>query len=146
MSDAASTRPGQAPETVTFVISRLAYLTVPVTILLAVMMMGVSVAGFAWMLVLPVVQVWWIHRIRTVADPAGLTAVHTFGTTRLAWSDLNGLRFPKWGAVRAVRPDGSSVRLPAVSFDDLPALSAISGGAVPDPFAAEREARLAARD
>ncbi|MEZ5209698.1 MULTISPECIES: PH domain-containing protein [unclassified Gordonia (in: high G+C Gram-positive bacteria)] len=146
MPDPASARATTAADTATFAISRLAYLTILVTILLAIMMMGVSVAGFGWMLALPVLQIWWIHRIKTVADRDGLTAVHTVGTSRLEWSEIDGLRFPKWGAARAVRPDGSAVRLPAVTFDDLPVLSKISGGALPDPFAAEREARLAAQD
>lgn len=127
-----------------FTISRLSYLTVLVTVLLAVMMMGVSVPGFAWMLVLPLLQIWWIHRVKTVADEDGLTAVHLFGSQRAGWDEIDGLRFPKWSTVRAVRPDGSTIRLPSVTFADLPTLSAISGGRVPDPFAAERQARLAA--
>ncbi|MFZ2509659.1 MAG: PH domain-containing protein [Gordonia sp. (in: high G+C Gram-positive bacteria)] len=144
MSVPAATRPSQAPESVAFVISRLAYLTVVVTLVIAVMLLGVSL-WFGWVLLLPFAQIWWIRRIKTVIDDDGLTAVHTVGQTRVEWSELAGLQFPKWSAVRAVRLDGDRVALPAVSFDDLPVLSLYSGGRVPDPFAAEREARQAER-
>lgn len=144
MSVPAATRPSQAPESVTFAISRLSYLTVLVTLILTVMMLGVSL-WFAWFIVLPVIQVWWIRRIKTTIDDDGLTAVHTVGSTRVEWSELAGLQFPKWAAVRAVRIEGDPVALPAVSFDDLPVFAMYSGGRVPDPFAAEREARRADR-
>ena len=124
-------------------ISRLAYLTVLVTLIVVVMMMGVSITWFGWTLILPILQIWWIHRVRTVADADGLTAVDTFGSTPLSWDEVAGLRFPKWSAARAVRTDGTAVRLRAVTFADLPVLSAISDGRVPDPYAAEREARRA---
>lgn len=127
-----------------FAISRLAYFAVPLVFLAAIVLMGISVPGFAWTLIIPVILAWWIHRLRTIVDEQGLTAVGTFHTTRIPWHDVAGLRFPKWKAVRVELTDGSSVRLPSISFNDLPLLAAASGGRVPDPFAAEREARLAA--
>ncbi|WP_139025693.1 PH domain-containing protein [Gordonia neofelifaecis] len=126
-----------------FSISRLAYFAVPIGFLLVVMLMGVSVAGFAWTVVVPIALAWWIHRLRTEVDEQGVTAVGTFSTHRLPWHDVDGIRFPRWGAVRLVSHDGTEFRLPAVGFSDLPALSKASGGRIPDPFAAEREARLA---
>ena len=128
-----------------FTISRLAYFAVPLVFLGSIVLMGISVPWFAWTLVFPVILAWWIHRLRTVVDAQGLTAVGTFSTTRIPWHDVDGLSFPRWGAVRVVLTDGSSVRLPSVSFNDLPLLAKVSDGRVPDPFAAEREARLAAR-
>ncbi|GAA2388215.1 MULTISPECIES: PH domain-containing protein [Gordonia] len=128
-----------------FSISRIAYFAVPVAFLLVIMLMGISVAGFAWTVIVPIALAWWIHRLRTIVDEQGVTAVGTFGTSRLPWHDVDGIRFPRWGAVRLVARDGSSVRLPAVGFSDLPALSNASGGRIPDPFAAERDARLSAR-
>ena len=70
----------------------------------------------------------------------GLTAVGTFGSAAVAWTDIAGLQFPRWSAVRAVTSDGERVRLPAVGFHDLPRLSAASRGRIPDPFAAADEA------
>lgn len=148
MSDSAASRPAPhsttgAPQAATFAISRLAYLTVLVTLIVVLMMIGISPAWFGWTVLVPIVQIWWIARVRTEADRNGLEAMRLFGSTRISWDDVAGLRFPKWSAVKAVRPDGGTVSLPAVTFADLPALSAISGGRVPDPYAAAREAALA---
>lgn len=128
-----------------FAISRLAYFAVPLVLLASVVLMGISVPWFAWTLLFPVILAWWIHRLRTIADPQGITAVGTISTTRIPWPDVDGLRFPRWGSARVVLVDGTSVRLPSIGFNDLPVLAEVSGGRVPDPFAAEREARLAAR-
>ncbi|WP_448221528.1 PH domain-containing protein [Gordonia iterans] len=146
MSDAAAdSTPADDRESVTFGISRLAYLTVLSTILAVLVMMAVTPwFGLLFLALIP--QVWWIRRVRTVADADGLTAVRAFGEERVTWDRVDGLAFPRWRAVRAVLTDGAALTLPAVAFDDLPALSAVSGGRVPDPFAAEREARLAAQD
>ncbi|WP_051198378.1 PH domain-containing protein [Gordonia shandongensis] len=130
--------------TTDFKISPLAYLVVPLVLLLSFMMMGVSVAGFGWTLIFPIALAWWIHHLRTEVDAQGMTAVGTFSTTRVPWGDVDGLRFPRWSAARAVLTDGTEVPLPSVGFGDLPVLAEISGGRVPDPFAAERETRLAA--
>lgn len=131
----------QSPQV--FTISRLAYFAAPVTILLSLMLMGISVPWFAWTLVFPFVVIWWIRRLKTTVDEQGITAVSTWKTTRIPWHDVDGLRFPKWSPVCVVLTDGTSVRLPSVTFNDLPSLAKASGGRVPDPFAAEREARLA---
>ncbi|MFT4087592.1 MAG: PH domain-containing protein [Gordonia sp. (in: high G+C Gram-positive bacteria)] len=139
--------PDPAPaRSVSFGVSRLSYLTAPVTLLLNLMLLGISVPWFLWTLIIPVFQVWWIAHRKTVVDGDGITAVGAFNSTRLGWDDVDGLRFGKWTAVRAVRPDGSAVALPGVMFGDLPKLSAASGGRIPDPYAAAREAEAAAQD
>lgn len=128
-----------------FKISGLAYLTVLVTVMLIVMMIGVSPAWWSWTVILPIVQIWWIARVRTEADENGLRAMHLFRTDSISWDEIAGLRFPKWTTTRAVRPDGTTVRLPAVTFADLPVISAVSGGRVPDPYAAAERAELEAQ-
>lgn len=125
-----------------FKISRLAYAVVLVSVLLVVIMMGGSL-WFGFLAVVPVGLAWWIHRLHTYADSDGIVAVGTFGEQSVSWDDVAGLRFPRWSSVRAVTVDGHDIRLPAVGFDDVPKLSAASGGRLPDPFAAEREARIA---
>ncbi len=125
-----------------FKISRLAYAAVPVTIFIVLIMMGGSM-WFAFGAVVPFALAWWIHHLRTHVDSDGIVAVGTLRTTTLSWDEVDGLRFPKWGSVRAVTTDGREVRLPAVGFADMPVLSVLSDGRVPDPFAAEREARRA---
>ncbi|MGO3326526.1 PH domain-containing protein [Gordonia sp. (in: high G+C Gram-positive bacteria)] len=126
-----------------FKISRLAYAVVLVSVLLVVIMMGGSL-WFGFLAVVPVALAWWIHRLHTHVDSEGIVAVGTFGAQSVSWDDVAGLRFPRWSSVRAVTVDGRDIRLPAVGFDDVPQLSAASGGRLPDPFAAEREARIVA--
>ncbi|MFT3715718.1 MAG: PH domain-containing protein [Gordonia sp. (in: high G+C Gram-positive bacteria)] len=133
-------------ETVTFRISGLAYLTLGATAIVIVILMGASFVWFSWTIVLLFLQAWWIHRLRTVVGPDGIRAVSTFRTTDLPWDDVKGLAFPKMKSVRAVRADGTTVRLPAVGFRDTPALHVASGGRIPDPYAAARDAELAAGD
>ena len=145
MSDSAASRLAPAPTTAMFKISGLAYLTVLVTVMLIVMMIGVSPAWWSWTVILPIVQVWWITRVRTEADENGLRAMHLFRTNAISWDEIAGLRFPKWTTTCAVRPDGTTVRLPAVTFADLPVISAVSGGRVPDPYAAAERAELEAQ-
>lgn len=124
---------------VTFRINRTAYFTVPMAALVVVLLVGAS-PWFAFALIVPVLVWLWIRRLRTVVTENGLTSVRMFSTTEIAWSDIAGLQFPKWSSVRAVLTDGSRVRLPAIGFRDLPALSLVSGGRIPDPFEAARSA------
>lgn len=124
---------------VTFRINRIAYFTVPMVALVVVLLVGAS-PWFTFALVVPVVLWLWIHRLRTVVTEDGLRAVRMFSTTEIAWPEVAGLQFPKWSSVRAVLTDGSRVRLPAIGFRDLPALSIVSGGRIPDPFEAARSA------
>ncbi|GAB18374.1 hypothetical protein GOEFS_053_00030 [Gordonia effusa NBRC 100432] len=119
---------------VTIRISGIAYLSVLMAALVAVIVAGVNLIIFGWVLILPVVLGFWIHRLRTIVTDDGLRAVSTFRTTEVAWSELDGLQFPKWGPVRAVRPDKSYVKLPAVGFGDLPLLSLASRGRIPNPY------------
>ncbi|GAA4677263.1 hypothetical protein GCM10023197_36470 [Gordonia humi] len=125
-----------------FKLSRLAYAGVLVAVLLVVIMMGGSL-WFGFLAVVPVALAWWIHRLRTHVDSDGIVAVGTFGEQSASWDEIDGLRFPKWTSVRAVTTDGTEIRLPSVGFEDVPKLSLASGGRLPDPFAAEREARSA---
>ncbi|MYR05030.1 PH domain-containing protein [Gordonia sp. SID5947] len=103
-----------------------------VTVILA----GASLVWLGWTLILPVLLGWWIVRIRTVVTEDGLKAVHTFSTREIAWNELDGLQFPRWSSVRAVLVNGARVRLPAITFADLPRLAAASRGRIPDPYAA----------
>ncbi|MBD0859873.1 PH domain-containing protein [Gordonia sp. zg691] len=125
---------------VTFRINRVAYFTVPMVALVVVLLIGAS-WWFAFALIIPVLLWLWIHRLRTVVTEDGIRAVGTFSTTDIAWSDIAGLQFPKWSSVRAVLQDQTRVRLPAIGFRDLPALSVVSGGRIPDPFEAAAQAR-----
>lgn len=119
---------------VTIRISGVAYFAVLMVAIVAVIIAGTNLVYFGWVLLLPVVVALWIRRLRTVITDDGLRAVSTFRTTDVAWTDLDGLQFPKWSSVRAVRTDASYVRLPAIGFADLPLLSLASRGRIPNPY------------
>ena len=117
-----------------FRVSKLAYFAVPMVALIALVLAGASLVWLGWTLIVPLILAWWIHRIRTEVTEDGLRAVRTFGTTDIEWAAVAGLRFPRWTGVRAVLTDNSTVPLPAITFRDLPRLSAASRGRIPDPY------------
>ncbi|WP_062962581.1 PH domain-containing protein [Nocardia africana] len=89
-----------------------------------------------WILFLiPIAAAWWVERSRTTVSAGGLDLRTTFGSRHIDWSQIQGLRIPKRGWVRAHLSDGSEVALPAVSYDRLKDLVAASDGRIPDPFA-----------
>ncbi|AZZ81589.1 MULTISPECIES: PH domain-containing protein [Gordonia] len=137
-SDPAASTPddsAEIPYPVVFRINRVAYFTVPMVALVVVLLLGASY-WFAFLFVAPVALYMWIHRLRTVVTEDGVRAVGALSTTELPWSEIAGLQFPKWSSVRAVRPDGERVKLPAIGFRDLPVLNVVSKGRIPDPFEA----------
>ena len=119
-----------------FRIQPLAYFAVPMMFVVTVLLAGASLPWLGWTMILPVLLGLWIWRLRTVVTDDGLEAVGTISTRDIAWAEIKGLQFPRWGAVRAVLINDTKVRLPAISFQDLPRLSAASRGRIPDPFEA----------
>ncbi|MDQ1179962.1 hypothetical protein QE397_001417 [Rhodococcus sp. SORGH_AS 301] len=96
---------------------------------------------FGWMLALPVLLGYWIIRVRTTVTPERFVSRRAFRSTTVPWSSVTGLLFPKLGWGKATLEDGSTVRMPGVTVDKLPLLSAASGGAVPDPSPVEEPAQ-----
>jgi len=89
-----------------------------------------------WILFLiPIAAAWWVERTRTTVSAGGLDLRTIFGSRHVDWSQIQGLRIPKRGWVRAHLSDDSEVALPAVSYDRLKDLVAASDGRIPDPFA-----------
>ena len=124
----------------TFRFNGLTYFTVPMALLVAFILAGASLTWLGWTLILPVLLAVWIARVKTVVTDDGIRAVGTFGAREVSWPEIAGLKFTRWGPVRAVLTDDSSVRLPAITFNDLPRLSAASRGRIPDPHAAAKDA------
>lgn len=87
-----------------------------------------------WMLLIPVGLAYWILRVRTTVSEEGLRARKMWGSQFVAWRDIKGLRFPKYGPARAVLASGGEVKLPAVALEDTPVLASFSGGRLPDPY------------
>ncbi|OMB92030.1 hypothetical protein A5739_05030 [Mycobacterium colombiense] len=86
------------------------------------------------LLILPVLLSAMIVRLRTVADDKGVTVRTLFGSQRVRWDDIDGLRFHRGSWGRAHLKSGADLRLPAVTFSTLPELTEASAGRVPNPY------------
>jgi hypothetical protein len=84
----------------------------------------------AALLLIPVVAAAFVARTATVVDEAGLWVRAVFGSRLLRWADVRGLAV-NGRSVYAVVSDGA-VRLPCVHVSDLAAVSAASGGRLPE--------------
>lgn len=79
--------------------------------------------------VIPVAGAVFIARTATIVDADGITVRALVGRRTLRWDDLRGLSFTGRN-VYAVTT-GGAVRLPCVRLSDLAAVSAASGGRLP---------------
>ncbi|CAM3280915.1 PH domain-containing protein [Williamsia muralis] len=118
-----------------FRITPVAYFAAFMMAVTSLALAGASLRYLGWTLVVPILLALWIHRLRTIVTEDGVTAVSLRGRRSATWDQIAGLQFPKWGAVRAIRTDKSKLVLPAITFRDLPRLSAASRGRIPDPYA-----------
>nr|WP_260152263.1 PH domain-containing protein [Hoyosella altamirensis] len=115
--------------------------------LLGVLLLAVCVAVpasaqpvlFGWLGAIPIVLAIWILRVRTRVSESAVDVRTLRGTRHISWSDIKGLTFPKYKSARAVLHDGSSVPLPAVTFNDLPKITPLSGGRIPDLHASAQK-------
>ncbi|HEY9311649.1 PH domain-containing protein [Williamsia sp.] len=129
-----------------FRIHPISYFAVFMMAVSALVLAGVSLPYLGWTLAVPVVVALWVHRLRTIVTEDGLTTQTLRGRRSATWDQIVGLRFPRWGAVRAVLQDDSTLTLPTISFRDLPRLSAASRGRIPDPYAAQDAAAASNSD
>lgn len=90
----------------------------------------------------PLIVAYWVVRTRTVVGPQTLVTYRVWGSQRLSWSDLSGLRVDDRSRVWAVLRGGNEVGLPAVRARHIPMLAVISAGRLPSALseAAERPA------
>ena len=114
---------------------------VPVVAVCAVVVLAVCVTPVAfaapglWLIYLvPVGLTWWLLRIRTTVDADGIAIRRMFGSLRLSWADVSGLRLRESAWVRAVLRNGKEVALPAVRVRDLPVLALVSDGRLASPL------------
>jgi Bacterial PH domain len=108
------------------------------TALLPVVLLLVCVIPLAtaspWALVallLPVAAAAWVFRVGVDIDDAGITARSVVGSRTVGWSDLAGIRVGRRGELWLVTTGGTEVALPVVRARDLPRLSELSGGRIP---------------
>jgi hypothetical protein len=91
--------------------------------------------GLQLLYLVPLALTIWLVRTRTVVGAETMVAYRIWGSRRITWSDLAGLRMDDRSRVWAVLRGGDEVGLPAVRARDLPVLAAMSGGRLPDPLA-----------
>ena len=121
-------------------ISPMAHLAVGFTTL------GLLIPVLTWpptapLLLIPVFLSALIFRLKTSADDRGVTGHFLLSSRTADWDDIDGLRFSRGAWARAQLKSGQELRLPAVTFATLPALAAISGGRVPNPYREKNSAR-----
>ncbi|WP_158506379.1 PH domain-containing protein [Tomitella biformata] len=122
-----------------------AVIRIPVTayVAVAVLLMILSMPALAWplycgwMLVIPLLLIWWVARVRTTVTVDEIRVRTATGSATISWSQIKGLYFPtprlfgiSWA--RAVLADESRVALPAVTWQQIPELSRASRGRFPD--------------
>jgi len=122
------------PPTVTF--------RLPLTSLIAVFGLivcmtpvALGVPGLQVLYLGPLALAVWVVRTRTVVGPETMVAYRVWGSRRIAWSDLAGLRIDDRSRVSAVLRAGEDVPLPTVRARDLPVLVALSHGRLPESLA-----------
>ena len=95
--------------------------------------------GLQVLYLVPVILGLWLVRTRTVVGPETVVAHRLWGSRRIAWSDLAGLRVDSQSRIWAVLHAGDEVGLPAVRARHLPILASISGGRLPASLAESDE-------
>ena len=98
-----------------------------------------GVPGLQVLYLVPVILGLWLVRTRTVVGPETVVAHRLWGSRRMAWSDLAGLRVDSQSRIWAVLHVGEEIGLPAVRARHLPILASISGGRLPASLAESDE-------
>ncbi|GAA4860862.1 PH domain-containing protein [Saccharopolyspora rosea] len=125
------------PESLTFRITPVALLAVLAVVVCATPVAATAGGPALLLYLVPLGLLVWILRTRTTVSPERVTVRTMFGGTRFTWDDVRALRLDEKRWIRAVLASGNEVALSAVRVRDLPRLSAMSGGRLPDPNAQE---------
>ncbi|GGI73212.1 hypothetical protein GCM10011581_07680 [Saccharopolyspora subtropica] len=125
------------PTSLTFRITPVSLLAV---LAIAVCATPLATTAGPWALLIyliPLAIMVWILRTRTTVDPQRVAVRTFFGGSSFGWDEIASLRLNERRWLKAVLHSGKEVRLPAVRVRDLPRLSAMSGGRLPDPTSQE---------
>lgn len=90
--------------------------------------------GLQVLYLVPLSLGFWVVQNRTVVGRDMVIAHRVWGSQRIIWSELAGLRVDDQSRIRAVLHSGDEVGLPAVRARHLPILAALSGGRLPATF------------
>jgi Bacterial PH domain len=106
----------------------------PVVVLL-VCVLPVAATGSWGLLVLliPLAVAAYVLRAGVDIDDRGITARSAVASRTVPWEELAGIRIGERSSLWLVTTGGTEVALPVVRARDLPQLSELSGGRLPDP-------------
>ncbi|MGW1676666.1 PH domain-containing protein [Saccharopolyspora sp. NPDC002376] len=97
-------------------------------------------AAYPWGLLvylIPLGLSWWIARTRTTVSPERVAVRTALSGTRFDWDEVASLHLDEKRWLKAVLTSGKEITLPAVRVRDLPRLSVMSGGRLPNPESQE---------
>lgn len=118
-----------------FRVNPMSYIAVLILIPAILWPLATYPVALGWLVLLPIGFGWWIARTRTLVGTDGIHLSTWRSKTAVPWDEISGVMFPKRGFARLVTTDERSLAMGGVSFQDLPRLSAASGGRIRDPYA-----------
>jgi hypothetical protein len=83
------------------------------------------------LLVVPAALAAWVFRVGVDVGDAGITVRSLAGSRTVAWPELAGIRVGERGDLWLVTTRDTQLRLPVLRARDLPRLSTLSGGRIP---------------
>ncbi|MEV4643989.1 PH domain-containing protein [Saccharopolyspora sp. NPDC049357] len=132
---AAEPRSTEIPESLNFRVPRVSLLAVLAVAACAVPLATTSGPVGPLVFLIPLALLWAVLRPGTSVDAERIKTRTLVGGRTLRWESLKGLAITKQSKVRASTTDGAEVTLPTVRPRDLPAISLVSRGHLPDPTA-----------
>lgn len=92
-----------------------------------------------WVLIIPILLVYWSLRARTTVDDDGITVTYAFrGAQSATWDEIEGIGF-KGARTFLHTTSGTNFHMPGVTFNSLPRLDEASRGRIPDAITAASE-------
>ncbi|MEB3366759.1 PH domain-containing protein [Saccharopolyspora mangrovi] len=131
----AAEQPAEIPESLNFRVPRVSLLAVLAVAACAVPLATTSGPLGPLVFLIPLVLLWVVLWPRTTVDAERIKVRSLVGGRTLRWESLKGLAITKQSKVRASTTEGAEVTLPNVRPRDLPAISLVSRGHLPDPTA-----------
>lgn len=106
---------------------------------IAILGAGAAPKLLGWLVLFPLLGIWWALRAQTTVDNAGLRVRYGFRPGRtITWEEFEGIGFS--GATAWAKAGDKRHNLPGITFNSLPQLAAASGGRIPDALSAGRQA------
>ncbi len=106
---------------------------------IAFLVIGAAPLYLGWLLVFPVLFIYWVLRSRTTVGERGVRIRYAFRPgVEVPWQEVRGVGF-KGSSALLETTAGKSHPLPGVTFNSLPELAEASRGRIPDALTAGLE-------